>query len=149
MVYFILGISLLTFLFSWYILYKMARFVENRTSDPGRAYVKFRQSTIHGFVMRYMPTNNDINELIENGKSMFNHPTNYQNRVKVIVMGDSAYWIHNNQFYTASLKDNGEVNMDSAVPVTADDMSEEEINVLMNIVDDLRRKEDDGSSAGN
>lgn len=149
MVYFILGISLLTFLFSWYILYKMARFVENRMSKPDNAYIKFRQSTIHGFVMRYMPTNNDINELIETGQKMFSHPSNYKNRVKVIVMGDAAYWIHNNQFYTASLKENGEVNMESAVPVTADNLTEEEINVLMNIVDDLRSKEDDGSSSGN
>ena len=149
MVYFILGISILTFLFSWYILYKMTNFVDKHIARPGGAYVKFRQSTIHGFVRRYMPTNGEINELIQTGKSVRSHPSNDKNRVKVIVVDNTAYWIHDNQFYTSSVKEDGEIDLDAAVPVTADNMSEEEINVLMNIVDDLRRKEDDGSSSGN
>jgi hypothetical protein len=127
----------------------MTVIVDKKISDPGDAYIRFRQSTIHGFVMKYMPTNNDISELLESGKKIMRDTANTQKRVKVIVFNDSAYWIHDNQFYTASLKENGEIDTDAAVPVTADDLSEEEINVLMNIVDDLRRKEDDGSSSGN
>lgn len=149
MVYLILGISLLTFLFSWYIIYRMTLYVEKYLRKPDESYIRFRQSTIHGFVRRYMPTNGEITELIETGKSIMNHPSNDKNKVKVIVMGNTAYWIHNNQFYSSSLTENGEIDMDAAKPVTADGMSKEEIDVLMNIVDDLRSREDDGSSSGN
>lgn len=149
MVYLILGISILTFLFSWYILYKMTLYVEKYIALPDKSYIRFRQSTIHGFVRRYMPTNNEINTMIDAGKSFIDHPSNNQDKVKAIITNDRAYWIHKNTFYSSSLDDDGNINMEVAAPVVTEGMSEEDLNLLMTILDDLRRVDDEGSGSGN
>ena len=149
MVYFIFGISLLTFCFSWYILYKMTIFVDNYVSKPGAGLVPFRQSTIHGFAERYMPTNQQINKVLNDLDQLYQSPYGNEQRVKVIVTGDKAYWIHNNVFYSSLLTPNGEIDKDTSKPITTEGLSKEEIDILMEILDDLRRQENDDSSSGN
>jgi hypothetical protein len=73
-----------------------------------------------------------------------------QERIKVVVINDKAYWIQDNAFYETTITDSGEINQSLAKPVDTSNMDTEEIDKLMKIVDDLRSVEDnDGSDTGN
>lgn len=148
MIYFILFISVLTFCFSWYILYKMTIFVDKYVSRPSASYIPFRQSTVHGFNKQYMPTNQQINKALNDLSPMYADMGNDKNKIKVIIFNNMAYWIHENIFYSSQLKPNGDIDAETARPINVEGMSEKEVDLLMSILDDLRGQEDDGSSSG-
>lgn len=149
MAYLILTAAGLTFLFSWYILYRMTTFVDKYVSKPEFGILPFRQSTIHNFGKIYMPTNEQFNKAFKNiSNNMNSHPSSL-NKIKVIVFGNTAYWVHENIFYSAEIDEFGEIKTENARPIEVDGMSEKEIDLLMSILDDLRGDENDGSSSGN
>jgi hypothetical protein len=72
-----------------------------------------------------------------------------KNAIKVMAIEDKAYWVANNIFYSADLIDNMPDFL-NAQPIDTENMSQEELDKLMFVLDNLRRGlEDDSSSSGN
>lgn len=59
-----------------------------------------------------------------------------KNIIKVAIIKDKAYFVHENTFYTAELVD-GEVDRSSASPINAFDMSKKEMQRLLSILDNM------------
>jgi hypothetical protein len=59
-----------------------------------------------------------------------------KNIIKVAIVNDKAYFVHENIFYTAALI-NGEVDRSSASPINAFDISKKEIKMLLSILDNM------------
>lgn len=59
-----------------------------------------------------------------------------ENIIRVAIVNEKAYFVHDNTFYTASLI-NGEVDRSSASPINAFDMSKKEMNMLLSILDNM------------
>lgn len=69
--------------------------------------------------------------------------------IKVMVIDQEAYWVSNNTFYVAKAID-GEVEPGSAQPVDIANMSKNEIDKMLFILDNLESgKKNDSGSAGN
>jgi hypothetical protein len=69
--------------------------------------------------------------------------------IKVIVMGNLAYWVSENIFYVAEAID-GEVIPQTAKPVDTNSMSRRDLDKMLFILDSLKNgKKNDSSSAGN
>jgi hypothetical protein len=67
--------------------------------------------------------------------------------IKVMVVGHEAYWVSDNTFYVANAI-GGEVEAGSAKPVDIENMSKNDINKMLFILDNLQNgnKNDSGSS---
>lgn len=59
-----------------------------------------------------------------------------KNIIKVAIIKDKAYFVHENTFYTAKLID-GEVDRSSASPINAFDISKKEMQKLLSILDNM------------
>lgn len=120
---------------------------------PQPSKFNFRQSTIHELIQNFLPTNSDfIRALISKNKRV--HPSQQsrqkysQDKIKVIIVGDNAYWVQDNIFYQTVVSEDGNIDQDLAVPVDTTNMEDEDIDRLMLILDDLRSaEENDGSSS--
>lgn len=136
-----------------YILVKTKILLNESKSSLSK--FKGRQSTIHEIIQNFLPSNEDfIKVLIAQKKGV--HPSQQSrqkyrsDKIKVVVVGDRAYWIQNNTFYQTVVTEDGEIDQSLAIPVDTTNMIQDDIDRLMLIVDDLRRvEEDDGSSSGN
>ena len=70
-------------------------------------------------------------------------------RIRVIVVGNEAYWVAENMFYVAEAF-NGEVQPATAKPVDIGSMSNKDIDKMLFILDSLKNgKENDSGSSGN
>ena len=86
-----------------------------------------------------------------NRKKRFSQLTNHveKSMIKVMVIGHKAYWVSDNTFYVANAID-GEVEAGSAEPVDIDNMSKNDINKMLFILDNLQNgNKNDSSSSGN
>ena len=134
-----------------YIGKKTILLFNEKKTEPSR--FNFRQSTIHELIQNFLPTNGDfIRALIsqKNGK----HPSQQsrqryrEDKIKVIIAGDKAYWVQDNIFYQTEVSEDGNIEQDLAIPVDTTNMEDEDIDRLMLILDDLRSaEENDGSSS--
>lgn len=69
--------------------------------------------------------------------------------IKVMVIGHEAYWVSDNTFYVANAI-GGEVEAGSAKPVDIENMSKNDINKMLFILDNLQNgNKDDSGSSGN
>jgi uracil DNA glycosylase len=69
--------------------------------------------------------------------------------IKVMVIGQEAYWVSNNTFFVANAI-NGEVEAGSATPVDLENMSKNDMNKMLFILDNLQNgNKNDSGSAGN
>jgi hypothetical protein len=69
--------------------------------------------------------------------------------IKVMVIGQEAYWVSDNTFYVAKAID-GEVEPGSANPVDIENMSKNDMNKMLFILDNLQNgNKNDSGSAGN
>lgn len=59
-----------------------------------------------------------------------------KNIIRVAIVDEKAYFVHENTFYTAAIVD-GEVDRSSASPINAIDMSKKEMNKLLSILDNM------------
>jgi len=141
----------LTFLSSYYILYRAKKLNKKIIDRMPAYYLEHKQSTIHEIVKVFMPTNDQIKRFVKESRriSSQSKQTYQEGRIKVVVVGQTAYWIQDNTLYQTEITEDGEIDSASATAVTTDDMSHEEIERLMKIVDDLRSNENDGNSSGN
>lgn len=137
------------------IIYIVVKITTNIVIKNNMPKLKHRQSTIHNIVRDVLPTNEDIikNIIMNRERSKQKKQSNQkysQESIRVIVVEDDAYWIQDNTFYQTKVTEDGEIDQSSAKPVDTTNMSVEEIDRLMKIVDDLRGiGKNDGSSSGN
>jgi hypothetical protein len=148
-----LGLTIWLFVSIIYILVKTKILLNESKASPSK--FKGRQSTIHEIIQNFLPSNEDfIRVLIAQKRNT--HPSQQSrqkyrsDKIKVVVVGDRAYWIQDNTFYQTVVTEDGEIDQSLAIPVDTTNMIQDDIDRLMLIVDDLRRvEEDDGSSSGN
>lgn len=58
--------------------------------------------------------------------------------VRIIVVGEHAYWVSENIFYTARIDDNGNIDLSEAHPVDVFSASEKETKRLLQILDSIK-----------
>lgn len=59
-----------------------------------------------------------------------------EHTVKVAIIGDKAYWVHNNVFYETDVVD-GEIDKTSSKPIDADTLSTKQVRMLMDVLDSI------------
>ena len=73
----------------------------------------------------------------------------HKGMIKVIVLGNQAYWVSDNKFYVAEAID-GEVQKNTTKPVDIDSLSKVDLDKMLFILDSLRDgKRNDRGSSGN
>lgn len=70
-----------------------------------------------------------------------------KDKIKVLVIDEDAYWVSDNMFFIAKTED-GEVLLETAEQINTDNMSKQEINKMLFILDNLQngRIDDSGST---
>lgn len=130
----------LTIAASWFIIR-----VIRKSARKGFSQTLYSQSDIHNLLKYFFSLNIDNNE---------KHSSQLTKRkekdmIKVIVMGNLAYWVSENIFYVAEAVD-GEVVPETAEPVDTNSMSRKDLDKMLFILDSLKNgKKNDSSSAGN
>lgn len=132
---FILG---LTLLLVSYILYRGRKIREFNK-------IKYTQSGIHEIIKNFIPSN-----FFDKPKKLSQAKKHAEkNTIKVLFVGDKAYWVANNIFYAADVF-NGDVDIETANPINTEDMTKKDIEKMLFILDNLRNgKTNDSGSAGN
>jgi ribosomal protein L16 Arg81 hydroxylase len=102
----------------------------------------YTQSSIHQIVKNFLPK--DLFEVPKVLSQSRKHVRD--NSVKVLIIEDSAYWVHKNMFYVADAVD-GEVDSDTVRPVDTNNMSKRDIDKMLFILDSLKNGNSDDSSS--
>jgi len=130
----------LTSIVSWSIIR-----VIRKNAKKGFSKTLYSQSDIHKLLKYFFSLN------ITNSEKPLSQLTKRKERdmIKVIVMGNLAYWVSENIFYVAEAID-GEVIPQTAQPVDTNSMSRKDLDKMLFILDSLKNgKKNDSSSAGN
>jgi hypothetical protein len=132
-----IGLTLVIF---WSIIefnrYKVSKIIRN---------ISYSQSDIHQRIIEIVPKR--INNKIKIESQSAKHAANTMIKIKLIE--DKAYWVKDNMFYFAETN-GGDIVDVTAKPVEISDMSKQDIDKMLFILDNLRKgNEDDSSSAGN
>ena len=105
------------------------------------AKIVYTQSDIHQIVKNFLPKDLfEVPKLISQARK---HVRN--NTVKVLIIEDQAYWVHDNMFYVADTAD-GSVNPETVRPVDTNNMSKRDIDKMLFILDSLKNGNSDDSS---
>lgn len=105
------------------------------------ARVVYTQSDIHRIVKHFIP-----DDLFEKPKSLSQARKHLnKNTVKVLIIEDNAYWVHDNMFYVADTLD-GLVNPETVRPIDTNNMSNRDIDKMLFILDSLKNGNSDDSS---
>jgi hypothetical protein len=105
------------------------------------ATVVYTQSDIHSIVKHFIPK--DLFDEPKRPSQARKHLKN--NSVRVLMVEDHAYWVHNNMFYVADIA-NGLVNPETVKPVDTSNMSNRDIDKMLFILDSLKNGSSDDSS---
>ncbi len=109
------------------------------------AKIVYTQSSIHQIVKNLLPK--DLFEVPKTLSQARKHVE--KNSVKVMIIENNAYWVHNNMFYVADAV-NGSVDSETVRPVDTNNMSKRDIDKMLFILDSLKNgNSDDSSSAWN
>jgi len=132
-----IGLTLVIF---WSIIefnrYKVSKIIRN---------ISYSQSDIHQRIIEIVPKR--INNKIKIESQSAKHAANTMIKIKLIE--DKAYGVKDNMFYFAETN-GGDIVDVTAKPVEISDMSKQDIDKMLFILDNLRKgNEDDSSSAGN
>lgn len=130
----------LTSIVSWSIIR-----IIRKNAKKGFSKTLYSQSDIHKLLKYFFSLN------ITNNEKPPSQLTKRKERdmIKVIVMGNLAYWVSENIFYVAEAID-GEVIPQTAKPVDTNSMSRKDLDKMLFILDSLKNgKKNDSSSAGN
>jgi hypothetical protein len=105
--------------------------------------ITYRQSSVYELVKNFIPE--DINKKQNKITQLEKHIE--KTNMKVVIVEGQAYWILNNVFYTGDLA-NGILVQESSRKVDTSNMSQEEIDKMLFILDHLRNglKNDSGDS---
>lgn len=132
-----IGLTLVIF---WSIIefnrYKVSNILSN---------IHYSQSDIHQRIIEVVPKR--VSNKIKIESQSAKHAANTM--IKIIVIEDKAYWVKDNVFYFAETN-SGDIVDVTAKPVEISDMSKQDIDKMLFILDNLRKgNENDSSSAGN
>jgi uncharacterized protein YeeX (DUF496 family) len=105
------------------------------------AKLVYTQSSIHQIVKSFLPK--DLFEVPKVLSQSRKHVRD--NTVKVLIIENSAYWVHNNMFYVADTLD-GAVDSETVRPVDTNNMSKRDIDKMLFILDSLKNGNSDDSS---
>jgi hypothetical protein len=105
------------------------------------AKIVYSQSDIHQIVKNFLPK--DLFEIPKPLSQARKHRRN--NTVRVLIIEDHAYWVHDNMFYVADTVE-GLVNPETVRPVDTNNMSNRDIDKMLFILDSLRNGNSDDSS---
>jgi predicted transcriptional regulator len=134
----------LTFILGCYIIYILSKTNKNKERKQMSKYLlKYRQSTLHLNLKEFLPTNEEIKKIV---KAMRAHPTQSKQKyseesIKVVVVDQNAYWVQNNKFYETAITEDGEVDALNAKLVDTSNLSPEDLEKLLRILDDLKKDE--------
>jgi hypothetical protein len=127
-------------MFNWFILK-----VIKKSARKSFSKTLYSQSDIHSLLKYFFSLE------ITNNEKPSSQLTKRREKgmIKVIVMGNLAYWVSDNIFYVAEAVD-GEVIPETAEPVDTNSMSRRDLDKMLFILDSLKNgKKNDSSSAGN
>ncbi len=131
---------ILTFMVSWAILR-----VIRKNAQKGFSKTLYRQSDMHKLLKYFF----SLNIIVDEKPPSQLTKRRERGMIRVIVMGDLAYWVSDNIFYVAEAID-GEVIPQSAKPVDINSMSKRDLDKMLFILDSLKNgNKNDSSSAGN
>ena len=129
---------ILTFIFVMGIIY----IIRQRGKLPANS-ILLSQSEMHNLTKGFMPQK----EVIKPTSQL--QIRKDQNLIKVLAMEGKAYWIADNIFYSADLIHDAP-DFTNAVPVDTINMSKEDIEKMMFVIDHLKRgAANDSRSSGN
>ncbi len=104
----------------------------------------YRQSDMHNIMKVFFSRS----IVIKNKSSQMDKRTE-DNNIKVVATEDKAYWVVDNVFYVADLV-NDRPDMSTARPIDTENMSKQDIDKMLFILDNLDRGDrDERGSAGN
>ena len=131
----------LTLVVSWAIL-----IVIKKKNNKKYSYLPYRQSDMHN-ILKYFFSLNEKEKV--KPLSQF-HKRLEEGMLKVIVVGNEAYWVVDNVFYVADAFEN-QVDPETARPVNVENMSKPDMEKMLFILDSLKdgEVENDRSSSGN
>jgi len=116
------------------ILYFSAKiFFSKETYKKSTDTFKYSQSHIHEIIKPLLPPMKFMAKKPDRQSSRHEEKTN----VKVIILDNTAYWIKDNLFYSASL-DNDKIDVDSTKVLDIINMDKVQLDKIMFIVDRLR-----------
>ena len=130
----------LTSIVSWSIIKVMRKNIKEKSS-----LTIYSQNDMHRLLKYFFSIDSSSN------KKRLSQLTKHTEKsmIKVMVIDQEAYWVSNNTFYVAKTID-GEVEPGSAQPVDIANMSKNEIDKMLFILDNLESgKKNDSGSAGN
>jgi hypothetical protein len=127
------------------ITYIVVRFRSRDIAMPGKSGIKisYSQSAIHETIKHFIPK--DFHK-----KQMITQTTKHAEKssLRVIIMEDNAYWVVDNKFYVAPVRQDG-VDKESATVVDTMGMDKVQLDKMLFIMDRLRDgKDDDNRSPG-
>lgn len=131
-------VAVVTIILSFFIV----SFIDSKRKIPLNR-VMYRQSDNHEFLKKFFSRQTDQLE-----KTTQSQIRQKKNTTKLLVTEeDKAYWVVDNIFYTANVI-NGIPDFDNAVPIDTSDMSQNELDKMLFILDNLDRgdKDERGSS---
>lgn len=96
----------------------------------------YSQSTIHNRSRLFMPPIKNIKEKVMSQSEK--HIT--KNMIKVVVIEGKAYWTSDNIFYVADTN-NGDILSETAKQIDTSNMSDEELDKMLVILDNLNNGE--------
>ena len=123
------------------------------------AIIIIMKKKINKKMSRTLYSQKDTHELLKyffsidssNQKRRFSQLTKHTEKsmIRVIVIGQEAYWVSDNIFYVANAI-GGEVESTSARPVDVENMSKNDMEKMLMILDNLQNgNKNDSGSAGN
>jgi hypothetical protein len=130
----------LTLTLIFYIIKNVAKNKKKNVSS-----IMHRQSDVHKLLKYFFSIP------LSNNENNFSQLTKHKQKsiIKVIVLGDQAYWVSNNTFYVADAV-NGKVQKSTTKPVDIESLPKVDLDKMLFILDTLRDgKRDDSGSAGN
>lgn len=123
---------LLTFIASLAII----KILENRGWKKFNNFM-YSQSAMHNRIRSFMPP-----EIIKKEKILSQSDKHIsKNMIKVVIISGKAYWISDNSLYVAEV-DNGNIVSETAQQINTDEMSTEELDKVLRIVDNLNDVEE-------
>lgn len=123
--------------------YIVVNVVKNKKKNTSK--VMHRQSDVHKLLKYFFSIP------LYNNENNFSQLTKHKQKsiIKVIVLGNQAYWVSNNIFYVADAID-GKVQKHTAKPVDIEGLPKVDLDKMLFILDSLRDgKRDDSGSTGN
>ena len=105
------------------------------------SHTVYRQTDIHKMLKTFF----EISIFDKNQKTSQLTKHKKRDTIRVVILGNNAYWVSENIFYMANAV-NGKVLPETSKPVDIENMPKQELNKMLSILDTLRDGETDDSS---